>query len=349
MKTSLINSDSSLSLTLQKESSDSLLVWKDLYFRFEVVTSKGSQDHQKRDLARFLEFMREEYESTDRSAWTPRAARGFQTWLQSAIEEDGSRRWSDRTINRIIAHLKTFSKFIHKYRPFDLGNPMTKIKMLAIGNQLDIERAISKQERNRLLDAADQLLTIGGLSRDRSRHKGERRPQRKGYRPYRNRAILYTLIETGMRRAAITKIDLVGVNRKNSTISTIEKGGSVQTYPISKDGIEAIIDYLERERGLDFAKWQSPSLFLAASSVSRGDGRLSPKTVNNVWNEIRDKAGVDPDKTPHSARHGMGAHVIEKTGNIAAVQRQLGHKNAAFSMQYSRISRDDLQKVLDDR
>ena len=31
---------------------------------------------------------------------------------------------------------------------------------------------------------------------------------RKGYRPYRNRAIIYTLIETGMRRAAITKLGL---------------------------------------------------------------------------------------------------------------------------------------------
>ena len=31
---------------------------------------------------------------------------------------------------------------------------------------------------------------------------------RKGYRPYRNRAIMYTLIETGMRRAAITKLNI---------------------------------------------------------------------------------------------------------------------------------------------
>jgi len=28
----------------------------------------------------------------------------------------------------------------------------------------------------------------------------------------------------------------------------------------------------------------------------------------------------------------MGRHLIEKTGNIAAVQRQLGHTNAAYSI-----------------
>jgi site-specific recombinase XerC len=40
---------------------------------------------------------------------------------------------------------------------------------------------------------------------------------------------------------------------------------------------------------------------------------------------------VDKDKTPHSARHGMGVYIMEKTSNVAAVQRQLGHKNASFS------------------
>ena len=38
----------------------------------------------------------------------------------------------------------------------------------------------------------------------------------------------------------------------------------------------------------------------------------------------------------------MGKHIIEKTGNIAAVQRQLGHKNVAYSMQYSRITAEEL-------
>ena len=35
---------------------------------------------------------------------------------------------------------------------------------------------------------------------------------RKGYRPFRNRAIVYTLIESGMRRAAVRNIDLAEVD-----------------------------------------------------------------------------------------------------------------------------------------
>jgi site-specific recombinase XerC len=45
----------------------------------------------------------------------------------------------------------------------------------------------------------------------------------------------------------------------------------------------------------------------------------------------------------------MGRHLIEKTGNIATVQRQLGHTNAAYSIQHARITDQEMAEVLDDR
>lgn len=96
-------------------------------------------------------------------------------------------------------------------RPFPLGNPMAKIRLQAVGNGLEVERAVTPIERNRILDAADSLPVLGARSKDRNRHKGGERPQRKNYRPYRNRAIVYLLMETGMRRAAVTNLDLADV------------------------------------------------------------------------------------------------------------------------------------------
>jgi site-specific recombinase XerD len=226
---------------------------------------------------------------------------------------------------------------------------MEKIKMLSIGNQLEIERALTKQERNRILDAADQLLLVGGRSRDRHRHGGATPPQRKNFRPYRNRAIIYALIETGMRRTAITSLNLVDIDFDWRILSVVEKGGSVQPYPISKQGLAAINDYLEQERAGDQQKWQGHALFLSPLGNPHGDGRLTPRVINTVWNQVRAFAGVDKDKTLHSARHGMGVFIMEKTGNVAAVQRQLGHKNASFSLQYSRITNDELKRILDER
>ena len=75
-----------------------------------------------------------------------------------------------------------------------------------------------------------------GAVEDRKRYRTGERPRRKGYRPYRNRAIVYTLIETGMRRAAITKLNLDQVDLRRKTLTVVEKGGYEHPYQISREG-----------------------------------------------------------------------------------------------------------------
>ena len=90
------------------------------------------------------------------------------------------------------------------------------------------------------------------------------------------------------------------------------------------------------------------ALFLPATGKLNDQGRLSVNAINHIWNAVCETANVT-GKTPHSARHGVGKYLIEKTGNVEAVQRQLGHKNAAYSLQYARITREELNQALDDR
>lgn len=339
-------------VTLPVNLSGSLAWWIEQYFKFEVTTAESSQAVQRRDLALFLSYIEGETGGDDVTAWTPRLSRSFQDQLRKEIEVkggEGKRRLSDRTINRVMAHLKTFSKWIHKLKPFVLGDPMGKVSLLKVGNGLEIERAVTASERRKILDAADRLLRIGGESKDRSRNKGgEVRPKRKGYRAFRNRAVVYCLLETGMRRTAVVNLDLEDVDFKKKAVSVREKGGLIHRYQISAEGLQAIRDYIENERKTDAKAWDSPALFLPASTVPQSSGRLAVNVVNQIWNDVAKLADVE-GKTPHSARHAMGRHIIEKTGNIAAVQRQLGHKNAAYSMQYARISEGELAEVIENR
>jgi integrase len=327
---------------------DGLGWWVEQYCRFEVTTSPASQKVQRRDLAFFLKYMTAEERTDYRVAWTPRLTRDFQLHIQTTVNAQGRRAWSDKTLLRIMAHLKTFATWVHTLRPFPLGHPMAKVKLPAVGMGLEVDRALTPAERRKLLDAADLLLAVGGLSRDRKRYKTGQRPTRKGYRPYRNRAIIYTLIETGMRRGAITQLDVEHVDGRRKTLTVGEKGGYTHTYQISREGLTAIQEYVTHERPLDAAHWRSPALFLPASTVHRSSGRLAVLAVNDIWNAVCRLANVQ-GRTPHSARHAMGKHLIAKTGNIAAVQKQLGHKQPAYSMQYARITAEELERVLDER
>ena len=64
--------------------------------------------------------------------------------------------WSDKTIIRMMAHLKTFAKCVYKLRPFPLGNPMSKIRMPGIGTGLEIERALTPAEHRKVPDAPNR-------------------------------------------------------------------------------------------------------------------------------------------------------------------------------------------------
>lgn len=79
--------------------------------------------------------------------------------------------------------------------------------------------------------------------------------------------------------------------------------------------------------------------------MPNGNERLTVKMVNDIWNDVCKSTSIE-GKTPHSAR---GRFIIEKTGNVAAVQPQINHKNAAYSMQYSRITDEELNGVLEGR
>jgi integrase len=333
---------------------DTISAWAAMYFKLEVTTSERSQKEQQRDLKLFIEFMLQQEGSEQRMRWTPRLSRSFVDALRKALKENGSRRWSDRTINRVIAHLKTFAKWIHKLQPFPLGNPTGKLKSLIVSGILELERALTEPERRKLLDAADHLPVIGGRSKDRRRTKDkdlpDERPRRKGYRPWRNRAIVYVLVETGMRRAEVTSINLNEIDFEKRTLLITEKGGQQRRILISKEGMKAIDDYLTHERGEDAETHaQSNALFLpAATVVNSFSGRLSPTVINSVWNEACQLAHIK-HRTPHSARHAMGVHLVKKTGNPRTAQRQLGHRNPSTTMQYMQFTHEEMQEVLDER
>lgn len=333
---------------LPTDREDSLEFWCEAYFTHAVTTAPSSRKVQVRDLSLFIGFAQKEGVTTRRE-WTPRLSRAFVEFLRSALRSDGRRYWSDRTNNRVLAHLKTFARWVHKLAPFPLGNPMEEIRLMPVGSNLDVERALTPAERRRLLDAADLLVSVEGKSKDRRRNNTSpvERPSRVSARPWRNRAIIYCLIETGMRRAAVVNLNLDDIEWEHGLLFVTEKGGATHSYPISDQGLQALKDYIEWER-VDDVREHSPAFFLPAAAIRNSTGRLTPLVINQVWDRVCALANLK-GKSPHSARHAMGRHIMDKTGKISAVQRQLGHRNVAYSVQYARVSNKEIRDVLNDR
>ncbi|MBM2816604.1 MAG: Site-specific integrase [Ignavibacteria bacterium] len=325
---------------------DTLDEWLVKYFDFEVSTTGESSKIKKHDISIFLEYLQNSAGSLNRNAWTHKVSRNFYQYLKTKTDVNGHLLWSDRTINRILSHLKTFSKWIHKVKPFKLFNPMLKIKRIDEAYMLNLDNSISSEERIKILASADKLNYFDAKSKDTHRFDPANAPSLKYKRPSRDRAIIYTLIETGMKRSEVLNISLSMIDFKRKIITF--KGKSKHSYNISRLGIKAIKDYIANERALDAEKWQSDILFLSSKTVNRGSGKLTPCVINHIWNKICQFAGVE-GKTPQASRHAMGKFIMVKTNNIAAVRKQLGHINPSFSVQYSLVSDRQIKNVLEKR
>ena len=126
---------------------DTISFWIEAYFGYEVTTSVSSQKVQRRDLTLFRDFLLSECNSEERRFWTPRISKAFKDRLKKVEWRKGKIGYSDRTINRTMAHLKTFAKWIHKLSPFPLGNPMAKLKLMPVGTGLEEIGRASCRER----------------------------------------------------------------------------------------------------------------------------------------------------------------------------------------------------------
>ena len=103
-------------LPSEDDDADTLSFWMRAYFALEVATAESSRKVQNRDLNLFLAFFRRETGCEARNIWTARLSRDFVDSLRHEVKENRGRRYSDRTISRIVAHLRTFAKWIHKFR-----------------------------------------------------------------------------------------------------------------------------------------------------------------------------------------------------------------------------------------
>ncbi len=79
------------------------------------------------------------------------------------------------------------------------------------------------------------------------------------------------------------------------------------------------------------------------------DGRMSPRSLFSVVRNLAaDALGEGESKRihPHLFRHHVGFLMNEK-GGITAVQKQLAHRNIAYSAVYAQRTDDELERILD--
>lgn len=149
----------------------------------------------------------------------------------------------------------------------------------------------------------------------------------------RDYAMATVLLNSGIRCAALQKLDLKDVNFKNNTISVFEKGGKARIIYLSDPIMENIKEWLNHRSQM--VGKDETALF-----ISNHNRRMDRKTI---YNTIKEYGSVIEGKhiTTHKTRATYGTQLYKVTGDLFFVQERMGHENPKTTGLYIRGQKDD--------
>lgn len=235
-------------------------------------------------------------------------------------------------------------------------------------------------DSERLSDVNQSRLTV--LIRQRARRPGKRAPQYKideidtllekvkdvrnlmtashdkddspnvKLRAYRDRALLFTLAETGFRIHEACNLRRGDIDWNEGRAIIIGKGNKQAVVRFTIFVLQVIKEYLSERAELDGNSGRQLSSLPLFARHDKGAGKkVKPMTTTagrNIVNErVEQFLGKDlvGQITPHTFRHYFVTSTLRATSNLAVAQRLARHENIQVTERYAQLTDDELDKA----
>lgn len=150
----------------------------------------------------------------------------------------------------------------------------------------------------------------------------------------RDRAILFMLIDTGVRREEIVNINIEDVNFKSgSVVIKHGKGNKSRVVYLGVKGRKELVRYLRYRP----AHTEQEPLFLSEKGT-----RLRPHGLRQILKKRCKDAGIS-DYSPHDFRRTFAIEYLRNGGDIYTLMALMGHTSPTVLQRYLKIVTIDLQ------
>ncbi len=227
-----------------------------------------------------------------------------------------------RTILRRLASLRSFFKYLIKEKHL-VHNPMEEIESPKLEKTLPI--SLSYEQVERLLE----------------------QPDVKNYLGFRDRCIMELFYSSGLRLSELIGLNRADFDAANLTLRVRGKGKKERVIPITKNAASWIAQYLnhpEREaKGDDHqAQVDDRAIFL-----NKWGKRLTVRSVDRGFKQYLLRSGLAIKITPHTIRHTIATHWLEKGMDLKTIQTLLGHSSLVTTTIYTQVSPKLKKEVYD--
>lgn len=278
------------------------------YLTHEKNYSKHTITAYKKDLEEFTQFSILEYdsESIDKIPYTV-----IRSWIVLLVDSG----ISNRSINRKIASLKAYFKFLLQVGEIN-NSPLIKHKALKLSQKVAMPFSVEEM---------DKLLT--------------EIPFEDNFEGIRDKLIIELLYATGIRRDELINLKLNNVQLSGENIKVLGKRNKERIIPIIPKVSLLINEYLNERKKLN-PLVDSQYFFLLKSGYKLYDS-LVYRVINYYFSIVTSKE----KKSPHILRHTFATHLLNQGADLNAVKELLGHASLSSTQVYTHNSITDLQKA----
>lgn len=278
------------------------------YLSLEKNYSTHTVSAYSNDISDFKTFCLESYEESHIDEVSYSLVR---SWIVSLVNNS----ISNRSINRKIASLKAYYKFLQRIGTIEV-NPLAKHRALKTSKKLEVP-----------FSETEMLAVLNEITFE------------EGFGGSRDKLIIELLYTTGIRRAELINLKLSDIDLTALSIKVLGKRNKERIVPLLHTTKELFSKYLiERDR-LEIVV-DEVYVFLSKSGCKVYE-TLVYRVINKYLSEVSGKT----KKSPHILRHTFATHLLNKGADLNSVKELLGHSSLASTQVYTHNSIAELKKV----
>ncbi len=236
--------------------------------------------------------------------------------IRSWIARLSGQNLSEKTINRKLAALKSFYKFLQKTGTVK-QNPVAQVTGLRVRRKVPVP--FSTVEIYDLLDA--------GFFPD-------------DYEGIRDHCLITLLYTTGIRRAELINLKEKDIDFQKKELKVTGKRNKQRIVPLLLNTLDVIRKYLNVKNEFFAAKPVDDYLFLTKKGKKMYDV-LVYRVINSYFSRVSAKH----KKSPHVLRHTFATHLLNNGAGLNSIKELLGHTSLAATQVYTHSSIQELKKV----